>query len=131
MGKVYLFIVSIFILGVITLYEEEVLFTRILVYFIGFIILNAYFVSLSVDSIEDSVLRLAFDDNSNIGIIGAFAYEFLIKISIFAKNNILLIYSALVLMVIGLLKYILIIAKLITNTIKYYTSENYKKKKEH
>lgn len=87
MGKVYTYLLyQFFILGVITLYEEEVLFTRILVYFIGFIILNAYFVSLSVDSNKDSVLRLVFDDNSNIGIIGAFAYEFLIKIKYICKK---------------------------------------------
>lgn len=74
--SIYIFIVSIFILGVITLYEEEVVFTRILVYFVGFVILNGYIVSTNIDNINDSVLRLAFDDNSNIGIIGAFAYEF-------------------------------------------------------
>lgn len=128
--SIYIFIVSIFILGVITLYEEEVVFTRILVYFVGFVILNGYLVSTNIDNIDDSVLRLAFDDNSNIGIIGAFAYEFLSKISIFMKNNILILILALALMVIGLLKYILIIIKLITNTIKYYTSENYQKKKK-
>lgn len=47
------------------------------------------------------------------------------------KNNILILILALALMVIGLLKYILIIIKLITNTTKYYTSENYQKEKRH